>query len=60
MKIIKRGEIPEERVFRFECQHCHTVAEATAKEGRFSSDQRDGDARVFKCPVCDRDVWVMA
>lgn len=52
MKIITRGQIPEDRVFRFECLRCRTVFEASRRECQYISDQRDGDALRYNCPVC--------
>jgi len=60
MKIISVGKLPQEKVYKFRCANCNTVAEAMAREGRPSADQRDGYVIAFSCPVCSKDVWVTA
>lgn len=57
MKIISQGKPPEIK-YTFTCRKCKTVAIADRNEGRYVEDQRDGDAIVFKCPVCDNECWV--
>lgn len=52
MKIIKRGEVPGNEVYRLDCNHCHTEFEIKASEAKYSSDQRDGDYLSIDCPVC--------
>lgn len=57
MKIIKRGEIPEEKVYRHTCRTCKTVFECTKGEGKMNyGNQRDpGDFITINCPVCHGD-----
>jgi len=52
MKIIRQGLIPEEVVYRTECSKCDTEFEFTQKEGKYNSDQRDGDYISINCPTC--------
>ena len=54
MKIIKQGQVPAERVFRQECNHCGTIFEYAQSEGKFSYDPKEGSAIVIKCPVCTK------
>ena len=58
MKVLKRGAVPKDRVYQFQCSKCGTVAEANRSEGRPSSDERDRDLVVFDCPVCHQPVYV--
>ena len=60
MKVIVRRSAHEIHPFRFDCKHCTSTLETTKEEGRFFSNQRDGDCYVFKCPVCGTDNWVAA
>lgn len=54
MKIVFRGEIPEDKPIRFECRKCKTVFEADqGKEARYVPDQRDGDFWQCACPICN-------
>lgn len=57
MKIISKGGPPLKR-YAFTCRKCKTIATADRDEGRYVEDQRDGDAIVFKCPVCSNECWV--
>lgn len=52
MKIIHRGERPEEKVYRATCWRCKTQVEFQRGEARYHSDQRDGDYLSVTCPVC--------
>lgn len=52
MKIIKRGTLPADRKWKFECTHCRTTFECAQCEGQLISDQRDGDTLKVPCPVC--------
>lgn len=58
MKIIKKGELPEEKIYTFDCRRCKSKVEAQQKEGKIQFDQRDGDCVIFKCPVCGENVYV--
>ena len=57
MKIIKKGKLPEEKVYRATCYACATVFEFKAKEGEYFSNQRDGSAYIVKCPLCKNNVY---
>ncbi len=54
MRIISRGEVPDLKPIRFECNYCKTVFEATRQEASLVSDQRDGNFWTCLCPVCTR------
>jgi uncharacterized C2H2 Zn-finger protein len=56
MKIISRGNPPDDKPIRFECSHCNTVFEATREEARVVPDERDGWYWFIGCPVCNRVV----
>lgn len=58
MKIIKRGRSVRERSTEWNCQACNSTIEAKRSEGEFFSDQRDGDAIIFVCPVCDEKNYI--
>lgn len=52
MKVIKRGELPETKVYGGKCQRCSTEVEFVRGEAKYNSDQRDGDFLSIACPVC--------
>ena len=52
MKIIKKGNIPEEKIYRSECYNCKTEFEFQAREAKLTRDQRDGDFLTVDCPLC--------
>jgi hypothetical protein len=56
MKIIKRGTIPEERTWTFDCT-CGTVFECLQKEVVLHDTQRDGRYATYDCPVCSRQCY---
>jgi len=60
MKILKEGQLPEAQVYKATCRKCGTEYEFTRGEARYSSDQRDGDALITKCPLlgCGQDNWI--
>jgi predicted RNA-binding Zn-ribbon protein involved in translation (DUF1610 family) len=60
MKILEKGKVPGTKSAQFKCRNCGSRLEATRDEGRLSTDQRDGDARVFDCPICKAEIWVNA
>jgi RNase P subunit RPR2 len=60
MKIIKRGQVPGNEVYRLDCNHCHTEFEIEAKEAKYNSDQRDGDYLSIECPICKTVCTVQA
>lgn len=53
MKIIQRGEIPEEKEYRHTCWKCCTIFEFQRKEAKTSKDQRDAGWMEIDCPVCN-------
>lgn len=59
MKIIKRGELPQDEVRQDSCHKCKTVMEFKVSEILRSPDQRDplGEGYVI-CPLCMSQVWV--
>jgi len=53
MRIIREGQLPEDKLFRGTCMHCKTVFECKRHEGKYSSTQRDGDLLEVDCPKCN-------
>lgn len=53
MQVLKRGQIPGERVHRATCSHCKSELEFKQSEGKVTYDQRDGDYVSVTCPVCN-------
>ncbi len=58
MKIIERGELPQNRVHVETCRNCKSKLEFTQGECKHSPDPRDHNLWSVKCPVCNHDVWV--
>lgn len=57
MEIIKRGQLPEDRVYGLQCDTCKTEFKFKQSEGRYSSDYREGSYVAIACPVCSRDCY---
>jgi hypothetical protein len=60
VEIIRKGELPGEKIYETTCTNCKTRFRFKKKEARFSSDQRDGNALIIRCPLegCNNDCWV--
>lgn len=56
IKIIKRGSLPEAKIYRGECRNCGTIVEFPRGAARYSPDQRDGDMLFVVCPVCNHNI----
>lgn len=52
MRIIKQGNLPEDRPYQTVCRNCNTEFEFLQKEAELVFDQRDGNFLKIKCPVC--------
>ena len=57
MKIIKRGELPEEVVHHETCSRCKSELEFKHSEVQLSPDPRDSGQWFVICPVCTNHVW---
>jgi len=60
IEVTKRGTPRSDRPCEFSCRECGSEMRATIKDGTYVSDQRDGDAVKFRCPVCREEIWVAA
>lgn len=60
IEVIRRGHLPENDQFDVQCTHCKSDLRFQRKDGRFTSDQRDGDFLTIDCPVCNHAVHVAA
>jgi len=52
IRIIKAGEVIENRKYEVVCQICRSVLGFDYKDATYKFDQRDGDYLVITCPVC--------
>lgn len=52
MKLIKQGQLPEDKIREIECRHCKSEYEITKKDCERVQDWRDGDFYWFICPTC--------
>lgn len=52
MKLIKKGIIPAERIWRGTCRNYNSEFEAFEKELTITYDQRDGNFAIAKCGIC--------
>ncbi len=58
MKILKNGKQDNNPV-QIRCYTCKSQLEVEPNDIlRKQFDQRDGDAYIFKCPVCGREIYV--
>ena len=55
-QIVQVGVKKEQEKYPLRCNSCNTIAIFEHSEGRDVSD-RDGNAMVFTCPVCKKELW---
>lgn len=52
MKILRKGNPQEERLYRGDCRNCGCQIEFKQHEGKIVRDPRDGDYIQVNCPTC--------
>ena len=57
MKIIKRGELPKNKVYQLVCHQCKTLFEFEKHEAQLFNDRGDM-VLVINCPVCKNTLSV--
>lgn len=57
MKVIKKGNLPENKTYRVICSYCKSELEFEQREGKITYDQREGDYITVTCPVCQKLVY---
>ena len=57
MKIIERGELPQNKIYQAECHRCKTTFEFEKHEARPFND-RNEMVLVINCPVCKHTLSV--
>lgn len=58
MKILEKGQHPDERTYRGECLDCGTKVEFLGKEGKRMKMAIMGLYYRVTCPVCDNTITV--
>lgn len=56
MKVLKRGELPEDKIHNIICHNCKSELEFYEKEARLVND-RNEICLVVTCPVCKQELW---
>jgi hypothetical protein len=57
MEIIKKGCLPEERIYEATCSYCKTQIRFFQGEGIIINEQRDGSYICVQCPLCKKDIY---
>lgn len=57
MKVISRGILPEEQLYRTCCYNCKSILEYQKKEARIVTD-RNEVSYVLVCPVCSHSIYI--
>lgn len=52
MKILERGTLPDNLLYKLRCRTCQTLFEFTQGEAELKPDHRDGNYLRIACPVC--------
>jgi hypothetical protein len=58
VRIIERGQIPNNRLIVTKCKHCQTRFDFRPNEAARIPDQREGDYLKIACPLCKADCTV--
>jgi DNA-directed RNA polymerase subunit RPC12/RpoP len=60
VKVIERGQIPEERPKTCKCLNCHSKLEYIDKDRLYESGDRPGDNGDYyiDCPTCHKKVYL--
>ena len=57
MKVISRGILPEEQLYRTSCSNCKSILEYQKKEAQIITD-RNEVCYVLVCPVCSHSIYI--
>lgn len=57
MKIIRKGQLPDEIEYHWECNLCGTEWTAPRKEAQECINDRDGAAIGMNCPTCKQKAY---
>lgn len=57
MKVIKRGELPQDKIHRETCDRCKSELEFKHSEVLWDPDPREAGQWYVLCPVCRNHVW---
>lgn len=57
MRVITRGERPEDRTYQALCNQCRTTFEFRRREAEYHTDRGEA-VLIVKCPVCKNRVGV--
>jgi uncharacterized protein with PIN domain len=60
VKIIRNALTEGPQTKTTKCSGCRSELEVSAEDVTFVSDQRDGDAFKYQCPVCKTVTWLDA
>ena len=58
MKIIKRGNVPKETVYRAICSDCTSILEFGTSDLRVAGSQYNERIYSFDCPVCGEQIYI--
>jgi hypothetical protein len=59
MRIIKKGKLPELRLYRATCKRCSTEFEFLGREAKKQYDERERESLLsIDCPVCNTNLFV--
>ncbi len=57
IKILTRGKLPEEIVYKATCGNCKTHFEFNETDAKVTHDQRDGSFMTIRCPLCQKESY---
>lgn len=56
MKIIKMGQMPEDKYYETTCNDCKTEFEFYESEGRWVCGSQESSILSINCPLCQKDI----
>lgn len=57
MRIIRRGELPEEKEYEYTCKNCSTYFVFYKKEVK-KETTRNEHYYIVRCPLCKKDIFI--
>jgi hypothetical protein len=58
MKILYNALLDTSPTEQRTCQGCHSKLELEPSDYTYTYDNRDGNALIYECPVCQKNNWV--
>lgn len=58
VKIVKRGELPEKKIYSTLCRNCKTEFTFAREDAKQRTAEYNSTELVIDCPLCKQQCWV--